>query len=323
MSAVPSRGLSLALVCLSVGIAAHPAAAQAGYLPPNPISPPTVSAPTMEPMPTVAAPTVSAPTLSPSSAGQATAASGTKAATAAKASASTATGAKATTTAGASATSAAALSLLGLGSDSALLGALSGTDSDSAGLDALSSLLGTSSSSTDSATLGKILNLLEKQQAQSTASASAAPAVSTSTGTSASAQANEKAGIVSGGEILRLAVNGYNLFPTVTTVVSSILAKDGSFLITGDRAYLSSGRTFAETFYLLCRKNADGSYRLFADVSQNAPNEYSYLWQLARKTPIKGTLTGDLLVFRSTEKAWSCDLVIRIINPTVAGTSVR
>lgn len=318
-------------------------AAQAGYLPPNPITPPTVSPPAMAPMPTVAAPVVTGPsavapasTVNPATTATATAtasspASSTSAATSA-ASGKTASG---TTASGSSATSSAstksaasALSLLGLGSDNALLNALNGSDSESGSLDALSGLLGSSSASTDSATLNKILSLLEKHQAQNAAStaatASASSAASSTTAASAGLSASpEKARIVSGGELVRFTVNGYDVASSTMVLVSSILAKDGSFLLTGDRSYLLSNRTRTETFYLLCRKNADGSYRLHADVSQDSANEYSFLYRLARRSPLKGTLTGDLLVFRTTDPDFALDLVIRVINPTVTGASFR
>jgi len=282
--------------------------AQSGYLPTNPITAPTVSAPAMTPMPTIGLPTVTAPTVT----GPSATTTGTTSATTASASKTSTP----TASAGTTSTAASALSLLGLGSDNSLLNALSGTGTDDASVSALSGLLGsgTSSTTTDSATLTKILELLEKQQAQATA-AGAASAKNSATA--------EKVPITSGGELIRFTVNGYSITASTTALVSSILAKDGSFLLTGDRGYASSGQKVTETFYLLCRKNADGTYRLQADVSQNPVNQNSYLYQLARRSPIKGTLTGDLLVFRTDDPAWSLNLVIRIISPTVVKTSVR
>ncbi len=213
-------------------------------------------------------------------------------------------------------TSASALSLLGLGSDSPLLKALSGSDSDSAGLDALSTLLGGSSTpkastSTDQATLEKILALLQKQQESATASGAAAvPGAAENPPPSA-----EKRRISSGGELVRFSVNGYDVLSSVRTEVSSVLARDGSFLITCDRAYPVSGRRLAESVYLLCRKTGSATYRLYADVSQSETNPHSFPYRLSRKTPISGTLTGDLLVFRSVESDWKLDLVIRVISP--------
>jgi len=292
--------------------------AQTGYLPPNPITAPTVSAPAMAPMPTVNLPTVSTPTMTGpgTTSGNTTLAPASTSSTSTGTSSSSSSSSAATSTTGSTATS--ALSLLGLGSNSSLLNALNGTGSDDSSASALSSLLGTgtSSTTTDSATLSKILELLEKQQAQADATAKA--------GTSAATvKATEKSAISSGGELIRFTVNGYSITASTTTLVSSILAKDGSFLLTGDRVYVSSGQKLTETFYLLCRKNTDGTYRLQADVSQNPVNANSFLYQLARRSPIKGTLTGDLLVFRTADPAWTLNLVIRIISPSVVKTTVR
>lgn len=295
--------------------------AQSGYLPTNPIAAPTVSPPAMTPMPTIGLPTVTAPTVtgpSVTSAGTATGTANGTATGSTTAAGTTSTGAtsKGTTSSSAtSSTAATALSLLGLGSDNSLLSALNGTGTDDSSTSALSSLFGSGTTSTaDSATLTKILELLEKQQAQADATAKTAAAAGTET-------AADKAHITSGGELIRFTVNGYSI--TATTLVSSILAKDGSFLLTGDRGATSSTQKITETFYLLCRKNVDGTYRLQADVSQNPVNANSYLYQLARRSPIKGTLTGDLLVFRTDDPSWSLNLVIRIINPSVVKTSVR
>lgn len=222
-------------------------------------------------------------------------------------------------------TSASALSMLGIGSDNALLKALSGSDGDSGSVDALTALLGgKGGGSSDSATLDKILSLLERQEAaKADSSTDSAASGAVSAFPSAKTGTSEKPRIVSGGELVRLSVNGYGILPTVTTIVSSILARDGSFLITGDRRYLASNRYRSETFYLLCRKTGKDSYRLYADVNQDATNTYSFLYQLARKSPVEGKLVGDLLVFRTKDPAWKLDCVIRVITPTVDGVSGR
>ena len=315
-------------------------AADSSGVPSNPVSPPLFDSGL-----TVSAPSVSAPKAPTMSTGdfvlstggpdgkvvsvtEETDADGQKrrqvdnsALTGKKSDAGTAGGKTTATTAAAPKTSASALAMLGLGSDNALLKALSGSDGDSGGMDALSSLLGgKSGSSSDSATLNKILALLEKQEA---AKASAPAESASSTSAAAKPEKAEKPHIVSGGELVRLSVNGYSLLPTVTTLVSSILARDGSFLITGDRRYFSSNRYRTETFYFLCRKTSKDSYRLYADVNQDEKNTYSFLYQLARKSPVEGKLTGDLLVFRTKDTAWKLDCVIRVITPTVEGPSGR
>lgn len=249
--------------------------AQTGFLPPNPISPPKVTPPTVT-------------------------------ATTSKTSA---------TPSRTSSSSSLPSSLNELTNPAALLNALGGAGGDTQGLDVLTSLLGggttelggtAGTSATDAATMAsleKILGLLEKQQAQEVTA--------------------KPERITSGGEIVRFTVNGLDIEATTTSLISSILTRDGSFLLTGNRTYVSSARNRSETFYLLFKKTAGTSYRLFADVSQDYLNEYSYLYQLVRKTPLSGTLTGDLLVFRTADPAWNFDLVIRIITPTVSGSSVR
>lgn len=328
--------LALLLSCIL------PLAAQTGYLPPNPVTPPTVSPPALTPQSPLSPPSVTAPTVTGVSAGAQTGATSGGSASAAP-SGGTATGSAASVSPSAAASSAgtagssvSALSLLGLGDGNALVNALSGKGGDEASLDALSSLLGGGSdasgalsalsgsgaakaSSADSETLRKILELLEKQQASSASGATA-----TSAGNRTPAVSAAKADIASGGELLRFSVNGYNVAGTVTTLVSSILAKDGSFLITGDRRYPAGNRWASETFYLLCRKTGAGTYRLYADVSQDSPNPNSYLRQLAARSPIAGTLTGDLLVFRSPAlQDWNLDLVIRVHSPIVRQSSDR
>lgn len=287
-------------------------AAQSGYVPTNPITQPTVSPPAMAPMPTVTPPVVTGPTVtSPSSATPAKTATGTSAAN------TNAAGG----TSGAS-TAASALSLLGLDSDNALLQALNGSNDDEDSLDALSSLLGGSSSASsttsgDSATLAKVLSLLEKQDAEkTTASAASAKAATAKTAYQATVTAAARP-VTSGGEIVRFSINGMNIQSGITVIVSSILARDGSFLLTGDRSYAATTGTLSETFYLLCRKNADGTYRLYSDVSQPTLYESSFLYRLARAGPLKGNLTGDLLVFRHSSADLSADLVIRVIDPSV------
>ncbi len=309
--------VSVAAFCLSGAVA------QSGYLPANPITPPSFFD-----MPTVTAPTVAAPTFSPSSedfASNSTVSSGG----AANGTSSGSSAAKSGATSGSpsngssSAPSASALSLLGLGSDSALLKALSGTESDDAGVDALSGLLGTQKTTSDSAALSKILGLLERPQANS---GDASPSTGQTTASGLDPKSNRAEAsqpskdaarrIASGGEILRFSVNGVDIVAGVTDLVSSILARDGSFLITADRRYASSGRMLAETFYLLCRAGTDGSYRLSADVSQSVNNPYSFLYRLARRSPVVGVRTGDLLLFRVEEPDFRLDLLIRVISPT-------
>jgi hypothetical protein len=266
---------------------------------------------------------VAAPTLSPETAtGSTTPKTATTATTSKGAAAkNAASGSDGSKSASSTAATASALSMLGLGSNNSLLKALSGSDSGESGSDALSGLLGSSSSSTDSATLKKVLDLLEKQQAGNAGTGASVGPSGASGATGATVM--PKQSITSGGEIIRFTVNGSDIAASTTTLVSSIIAKDGSFLLTGDRRYLVSRATRTETYYLLCRKNGDGSYRLHADVTQDSKNEYSFLYRLSRRGPLKGTMTGDLLVFRTVDPDFRLDLVIRVIVPSVSKKSIR
>lgn len=382
---------------LCAGVLLDSASAQSGYLPPNPISPPTVGAPAMIPMvplSPVVGPEISPPTiqLSPDTgpessnpsapnASSATSSSGIKASETKPSAGNQSTvhqsttvqspthtvtettgvplgasvpssspsrapgnaGTKPTSDKKASNSPVSALSLLGLGGSNPLLEALNGSSDNADSVDALSGLFGGKtasggSGSTGGATLQKILSVLQKEQnsknpggtVENAADEKSAGAQSPENVKTAGASAtrvpaqNQAAGASSGAAILKFAVNGYSISSSVTTLVSSIIARDGSFLLTGDRSYPAAERWQTETFYLFCKKTGRDSYRLFADVSQGSTvNTKSFLYQLARKTPITGTLTGDLLVFRTTDPHWTLDLVIRIFSPSVNNLSGR
>lgn len=315
-----NRNLTLTVAAVMI-VSAVSAFAQTGYLPPNPISPPVVSPPVMSPAPSLALPEVTPPTMEGPAAAKApekksagtSPAAGNKSASGKTSSATATDGAGSTAGGAANSTSLSATAL-------SLMSALGGGNSEGGSMDALSGLLGGKSagsgsagtSASDSATMQKVLELLEKQQAQLNATQSAAQKASA-----------EKPRIVSGGEIVRFTVNGFNIDSTITALVSSSLAKDGAFLLTGNRLVAVTGGRASETFYLLCKKNKAGIYQLFADVSQDTLNESSYLYQLARKSPLNGLLAGDLLVFRTSDANFRLDLVIRIIVPSVAPISVR
>ena len=285
----------------------------------------------------VEAPTVTAPTAPVISGTETTKQKNTEAASASKSASTEKTAGESSVNSSAGST---ALSLLGLGSNNTLLQALSGSSEDTSSLNALSSLLGlssdtdstdsmaaSSSSLSDTAVLEKILAILEKQQKDEStagavnASAAVAAKAVASTGKSSETNSDSKSTprITSGAELIRFTINGYNLAATTTTLVSSILAKDGSFLLTGDRNYISGNKRCYETFYLLCRKTGENTYRLFCDVSQNFLNEYSYLYRLTHSSPLDGTLTGDVLVFRNEDPTWQLNLVFRLVKPDTSG----
>lgn len=309
-------------VALLLFLPVSAACGQAGVLPPNPVPVPRVDAPALQTplsLPSVTAPVLSAP-VSPGSP------AGTSGQNGAKSPAS-ATSGTSTTTATASGKSVLPDSLDEMSSPISLLNALSGSGADGEGMDALSAFLGggaglsaltgsaaSDGTSADAATLAKILALLEKQQAETAAAQTAAQKAAPQASNGVAA-ANVRS--ASGAEIVRFIINRTDIASTATEVVSSSLAKDGSFLLTGRRPALG------ELFYLVCKKTGSGTYRLYADLGQDYPNEKSWLYQLVRKTPLDGTLTGDLLVFRTGDPAWALDLVIRVIAPTVPAETVR
>ncbi len=274
---------------------------QTGYLPPNPvappeiqkIAPPTVTPPVAPAAP--AAPTTSAAPTAPSPGSTQGTSSGSSASQR-SASQRSAQAKPAADDDSVLKVNAAALSLLGLDSDNALLNALAGTGNGDL-------------STSDSATLKKILELLENQAAQANSAgrknqgAAAAPAA--------------KAVQSEGAELVRFSVNGYSILGTVTALVSSVQAVDGSFLITGDRSFTASGNVLSETFYLLCRPAPEGRWLLTAEVTQNPENPNSFLFRLADRSPVYGEQTGNLIVFRSAAEKWLLDLVIRLADATV------
>jgi hypothetical protein len=235
--------------------------------------------------------------------------------------------------------SASMLSLLGLGGDSSLLKAIASSDGDTAdsgeatGLDSLAALLGGNSNAAKSSNavtlLREALAAAEKRAAQGetggtggsggsggTAATppSASAAASSGTAKAASTVVTPQA---SGVELVRFTVDGYDVGSSCVSLVSSSFAKDGAFLMTGDRRYAYGVGTRNETFYLLCKPDRKNGWRLYADVSQPETNPRSFLYRLSRRTPLAGSRTGDLLVFRSEDAALRLNLVIRVYNPTV------
>lgn len=116
--------------------------------------------------------------------------------------------------------------------------------------------------------------------------------------------------------ILRFIINGYNVLDTCRTVYFSKKETDGSFLLTGDRKYLSDNDVREETFYLLFK--ADGNsgslkgYNVQPAVVQDYQNEYSLVYQLAQKQNLKAAKTGNLVSLRSTAPDWNLDMLLDI-----------
>lgn len=318
-----------------------PLGAESGYLPPNPITPPVVSPPSYAPEGTVSpveAPVVSLPEvsgLSPQADPKKTPATGNKAGAGSGAANKAGSGAAAGKSVKSASkalpddlSSVSALTLLGLAEDNPLMGALSGSSAEAGGIDALTNLLsGTGDGSKGGGeALKKAITLMQREKAATAPSASlpdataANASVANGEGTR-SVSVSER--VVSGGEIVRFMVNGTDVGKSVTALVSSAIARDGSFLLTGDRTYAGGDRWLTETFYLLCRKSGPGTYALYADIAQSQPNANSFLYRLARKTPISGRLEGDLIVFGGKDPDWQLDLAIRLFSASVTGRTGR
>ncbi len=254
--------------------------------PPSPPAPPTVSAPTVSP--------VTAPTLGSLPTGPAGSASGAAAGS------------------GSANTALAMSSLLG-DSSASLLSSLLGEDTDTTG-------------AADDELLGKLMSLLQGGSgATAAAAASAGKASASAERSSASASrvgvasvgaGNDGGKSASGADIARFALGAYDVTPTITLLLSSNIAANGAFLLSGDRAYLSSGKTLRETFYFLCRKEADGSYVLHADVAQETANEWSACRRLARLGAIRGEQAGNQILFRASDSVGPIYLLLSLFGPS-------
>lgn len=169
------------------------------------------------------------------------------------------------------------------------------------------SLLGTTQ---DSAMLQQILTQLtdlKKQIASSQQnSSSSANTVSYTSRTTAEPR------------ILRFLVNGYDVLATCRSVYFSKKENDGTFLLTGDRKYASDGKTRSETFYLFFHatgsRSGTTSYTVTPAVSQDYQNDYSFLYQLTKKTPLTAERTGNLVTMRVNQSDWNLDLLLDVSN---------
>jgi hypothetical protein len=117
-------------------------------------------------------------------------------------------------------------------------------------------------------------------------------------------------------KILRFVVNGYDLLATCKKIYFSDLETDGTFLMTGDRKYMSENKVRTETFYFYFRAKANDNgiikYAVTPAVSQDYENEYSYLYQLTKKTDLSADRTGNLVTVRVSEGNWNMDLLISL-----------
>ncbi|MCQ2579408.1 MAG: hypothetical protein MJ159_01760 [Treponemataceae bacterium] len=117
-----------------------------------------------------------------------------------------------------------------------------------------------------------------------------------------------------GAKIIRFSANGYNLLSTCREIFSSEQSNDGSFLITGDRKYLSNNQTRTETFYLLFNKISAKTYDVAVTVIQDYQNSYSFLYQLSGKMPLTAYATGNLISLTVNEPEWKFDMLIDIAD---------
>ena len=116
--------------------------------------------------------------------------------------------------------------------------------------------------------------------------------------------------------ILRFVVNGYDVLATCRDVYFSVPETDGSFLLTGDRKYLSNGANRSETFHLLfaakAAENGFAQYGVTAAVTQDYTNEYSFLYQLAERQPLTAQRTGNFVSLRVNDLDWKLDLLVAL-----------
>lgn len=117
-------------------------------------------------------------------------------------------------------------------------------------------------------------------------------------------------------KILRFIVNGYDLLSTCKKIYFSEIETDGTFLLTGDRKYMSENQVRSETFYFYFvvkgSENGITKYVVTPAVSQDYENPYSFLYQLTQKSELLADRTGNLLTLRVNENGWKLDLLISL-----------
>ena len=89
-------------------------------------------------------------------------------------------------------------------------------------------------------------------------------------------------------------------------------------MVTGDRRYVSDGKTRAETFHLLFKRaeNEAGvlNYTAAAAVTQDYLNEYSFLYQLSQRPELSALRTGNLVTMRTQDPDWKLEMLIDLGN---------
>ena len=117
-------------------------------------------------------------------------------------------------------------------------------------------------------------------------------------------------------KILRFIVNGYDILSTCKKIYFSELETDGTFLLTGDRKYLSENKARNETFYFYFHAQGTDKgitkYAVTPAVSQDYENQYSYLYQLTQKNSLIADRTGNLVTLRVNDGVWKMDLLLSL-----------
>ncbi len=198
------------------------------------------------------------------------------------------------------------LSLLGFGEDNPLLRGFSASSASGGktGTDAL------------------LERLIEKMDAGGGSATGAKPPVSPRSAQAvgdgaAKRGAGESSGGESAVEVLRCVVNGHDLERGFSAGFVSTRAKDGSFLVTGERYLVLEGVRRRELVYLLYRPTSATAGRLYVDVSQEVPNEESFFRRLSVSGPLAADAIGDLVVSRASRGDLVADFLFRARAPSV------
>lgn len=114
--------------------------------------------------------------------------------------------------------------------------------------------------------------------------------------------------------LLRFNVNGYDLLRTCAKVYISAVQTDGTFLVTGDRRYMSDGKLRTETFHILFKpqkeSNSFSNYAAAVSVTQDYLNQYSFVYQLSQKENLSATRIGNLVTMRVNEPNWQLEFLV-------------
>lgn len=116
--------------------------------------------------------------------------------------------------------------------------------------------------------------------------------------------------------ILRFKINSYSLLDSFVKIFFSEPEEDGSFLLTADRKYFTDQKQLSETFYILFKasKNSGNSviYNISTNISQDIPNENSYIYKLAQLKNLKAEKTGNLVTIHEKQNNLNIDILLDI-----------